>query len=166
MRVIGLGQAAAGDDGVGLAVLRLLRKRALPSEVELLGVAEPSALVSLLAVDTPVILVDAVLGSAVGEIVEFGIEDLSECALLQVSSHGLGVFEAIELARVLHDGQVAAIRIVAVVITRPESYQEHLSPEVSAAVPRAAERVLSLIKGAWPAAPSRVLTGSPLKPAR
>ena len=43
-RVIGLGQAAAGDDGVGLAVLDALRARGVPADVELVRATEDVAL--------------------------------------------------------------------------------------------------------------------------
>ena len=33
-RIIGLGQAAAGDDGVGLAVLEWLQARGVPPDIE------------------------------------------------------------------------------------------------------------------------------------
>jgi hydrogenase maturation protease len=144
--VIGLGQGAAGDDSVGLVVLRSLRERALPSGIELHEFGEPSALVPLLSGDTPVIVVDAVLGDPAGAVVELSPDELGAHAPLRLSSHGLGVAEAIGLARVLAEGRSPPeIRIVAVTIARPERYQQGLSPEVAAAVPRAVKRVLSLV---------------------
>ena len=146
-RVIGLGQSAAGDDGVGVAVVHALRERGLPIEIEVHQLAEPSALIALLDSAAPVILVDAVLGERAGEVVELSAEELASRAPLRLSSHGLGVSEAIGLARILNDGgDLPAIRIVAVTITRPDRYQHGLSPEVAAAVPRAAERVLSILE--------------------
>lgn len=146
-RVIGIGQRAAGDDGVGLAVLSALRERAVPSGVELLEVADPTALVELLNARVPIILVDAVLGSPEGEVVERLPEELAERPSLRLSSHGLGLLEAIELARTLGGGQISSpIRIVGITIARPECYRQGLSPEVAAAVTRAAQRVLSLVE--------------------
>lgn len=146
-RVIGLGRSSGGDDGVGLAVLAALRKGGVPDGVELHETAEPGELVWLLASGAPVLLVDAVLGSPAGEVVDLGPEDLAAGAALRVSSHGLGIADAIGLARVLNDGDgLPAIGIVAVTITRPDRSQHGLSPEVAAAVPRAAERVLSLLE--------------------
>lgn len=147
-RVIGLGQGAAGDDGVGLVVLRALRERALPSDVALHELGEPSALVTLLSGDTPVIVVDAVLGDPAAEVVELSPDELGAHAPLRLSSHGLGVAEAIGLARALAEGRsMPEVRIVAVTIARPERYQQGLSPEVAAAVPRAVKHVLSLLEG-------------------
>lgn len=147
VRVIGLGQAAAGDDGVGGAVVRALRERGTHHEIEIHELAEASALVALLTPDVPVILVDAVLGAPAGQVVELNPAELELHAPLRLSSHGLGVVEAIDLARVLNDGaDLPPLRIVAVTIARPEQYGHGLSPAVAAAVPLAAERVLSLLE--------------------
>ncbi len=61
-RVIALGQPAAGDDGVGLAVLEALRARNIEG-VELCAVAEATAMIPLLEITTPVIVVDAAVGA-------------------------------------------------------------------------------------------------------
>ena len=147
-RVIGLGQAAAGDDGVGLAVLAYLRERGVPDGVEALLVSEPSALIPLLETPVPVVLVDAVLGTPPGEVIELGPDELDNRALLSVSSHGMGIPQAVGMARVLAGDAVSpSIRIVGVTIVQPDRFQHGLSPEVAAAIPRAAERALALVKG-------------------
>ena len=43
-RVIALGQAAAGDDGVGFAILEEIRRRGVPAGVELTSAPDPTAL--------------------------------------------------------------------------------------------------------------------------
>ncbi|MCK6470914.1 MAG: hydrogenase maturation protease [Planctomycetes bacterium] len=145
-RVIGLGQSAAGDDGVGVAVVHAFREHGPPSGVEIHHLRDPSALAALLDANVPVVIVDAVLGSPSGAVVELTPEDLATRAPLRVSSHGLGITEAIGLARVLNAGaDLPVIRIVAVTIARPIGYQDGLSAEVAAAVPRAAERVLQIL---------------------
>jgi hydrogenase maturation protease len=144
-RVIALGQEAAGDDGVALAVLGRLRERRLPDEVELVQAHEESALILLLETDLPVILVDAVIAGTPGEILELGPDDLATHAACPVSTHGIGVFQVIELARVLSDRISPSIRIVGVSVARPPRYERRLSQHVAAAVPRAADRVLALL---------------------
>jgi hydrogenase maturation protease len=145
--VIALGQSAAGDDGVGLAVLEALRARGVPEGVELVRAAEDSALVALLETSAPVVLVDAVLGSPPGEVVELAPEELAPRGLRPVSTHGLGVAQALALARALAPGRIAPlVRIVAVTIAQPVEYAWELSPAVAAAAPRAVERVLALLE--------------------
>jgi hydrogenase maturation protease len=147
-RVIGVGQGAAGDDGVGLAIVEWLRARGVPDGVELVRAPEDAALIGLLETQVPVVLVDAVLGTPAGDVHELAPEDLANGPLLPFSTHGMGVAKAIELARVLAPTAVSpSIRIIAVTIARPQRYEQQLSPAVAAAVPRAAARVLALVGG-------------------
>lgn len=143
IRVIGLGQAAAGDDQVGLAVIEHLRSRGAPEHLELLCAPEPSALLPLLETPAPVVLVDAVLAAPAGEVLVLEPDELEQRGLSTMSTHGLGVAQAVALARLLSPSVVSpSIRVVGVSISRPERFRRGLSPEVAAAVPRAAEQVL------------------------
>ena len=77
---------------------------------------------------------------------ELAPEDLSQSAPQPASSHGISAAQAIELAGALSpNGAPPRIRVVAVTIGRPDRYRTGLSPEVAAAVPEAADRVLSLL---------------------
>ena len=146
-RVIGLGEPAAGDDGVGRAVLARLREDGVPLGVELLEVRDPSEIVPLLAGGAPVIVVDAIVGATPGEVLDLLPDDLAEQGALPVSTHGLGVLQAIELARVLNDAPASVVRIVGIAIDRPTRQGAGLSPPVAAAVARATERVRALVGG-------------------
>ena len=147
MRIIGLGQAFAGDDGVGLAVLRALRAERLPDFVELAEVADPGALVELLASDAAIVLVDAILGQPAGELAELSPKTLADRAPGRLSSHGVSVPQAIGLARALAQSSTPpTIQIIAISIARPDRCAQGLSPEVAAAVPRAVQRVLARVR--------------------
>lgn len=148
-RVVGLGQRASGDDAVGLAVLERLRAEPPGGGVELVAAADPGELVGLLGDADDVIVVDAVVGAAPGEVLELLPEDVASRPPLPVSTHGIDLAQSIELARVLNDGVLPAIRIVGIGIgiappTRPG---EGLSRPAQAAVARAAERVRALLGG-------------------
>ncbi len=144
-RVIALGQVAAGDDGVGFAVLDELRRRGVPPGVELLRAPDPSALVSLLEAPGTVVVVDAALGAEPGAVVEAPAEALGERGVRPLSSHGMSVVQALGLARLLAPGDAPAVHVVAVTIARPDRWRIGLSPAVKAAVPRAADAVLALV---------------------
>ncbi|WP_437841477.1 hydrogenase maturation protease [Sorangium sp. So ce1153] len=153
-RIIGLGQRAAGDDAAGLAVLEALRRQGLPGDAELVEARDASALVSLLQTPATVVVVDAVLASPSGEVLDLSPSDLAAGAPVPVSTHGLGVAQAIELARIAAPDRLSPdIRIVGVSIGRPRRPEPRalaeldLSPEVTAAVPRAVARVLSFLGG-------------------
>jgi hydrogenase maturation protease len=143
VRIIGLGQAAAGDDQVGLAVIEHLRAVGVPREVELLQVPEPRALLPLLEEGAPTVLVDAGLASPAGEVLVLELEELEVRGFTSVSTHGLGLAQAVALARLLSpEAASSSIRVVGVSIARPERFQQGLSPEVAEAIPRAAEHAL------------------------
>lgn len=149
-RVIGLGQQAAGDDGVGLEVVAYLRRRGVPLGVELMAVREPSVLVPLLLAPAPVVLIDAVLADPPGKVLDLTFDALASRTPRPVSSHGLDLFGAMELARALGGDEVSGrLQVVAVSITRPRSLGLELSPEAAAAVPAAATRVLKTIAAPW-----------------
>jgi hydrogenase maturation protease len=133
--VVGIGNPDRGDDGVGRLVVRLLRGR-LPADVrieERLGGA--AELVELLAEADVAVLIDAMVsGAAPGTIRRF------DCVAGEVvpgsggaSSHGLGVAEAVGLARAL--GCLPTVCVVYAV----EAAEFAPGAEVTAAVAAAAE---------------------------
>ena len=142
MRVVGLGHAAGGDDGVGIAVVEWLRTHDDGHVLELAIAAEPSALVTLFDTDS-IIIVDAVVGAGpAGRIHDLELAQLERRRLVTPSSHGLDVISVLELACLLGVAP-ASLRLIGVSVddVRPGFT---LSPAVAAAVPRAAARVLAL----------------------
>ena len=137
-RVIACGQAAAGDDAVGFAVLDALAQEALPGAPELHRALDATALVPLLEGVRRVVIVDAALGLEPGTVRVCSPREILELGSGRVSSHGLGVGQVIELAQTLDPaGACRDVRIVAVGIHPPTGYAFALSAEASAAVPRA-----------------------------
>lgn len=167
-RVIGLGQPAAGDDGVGLAVVEHLRAEGVPDGVSLETVPEPSALVERLGTPGLVVVVDAVVGSgAPGDVLVLAPADLDDVHRHAVSTHGLTVAQAIDLAGALHPiGARPRVRIVGVVIEPPARGTIGLSAVVAASVPRAAAAVRALLSGSSRAVRSAGRTGSRRGPPR
>ena len=102
-RVIGLGNPYRGDDAAGPACIAELRGR-LPVDLELIeSDGEPAALLALLGCAREVCLIDACAsGLPAGTVQRF---DAATAALPSLggatSTHGIGLPEAIELARAL-----------------------------------------------------------------
>jgi hydrogenase maturation protease len=145
--IVGVGQRLAGDDGVGLAVIDHLRRSALPPDVTIGEVREPSALIPMLgATQGRLVIVDAVLAEPAGEVLDLDADTLEARGLASVSSHGLSVGQALALARAtMSDAASAAeVRVVAVTTARPVRGTQGLSPAVAASVPRAARLALEL----------------------
>lgn len=148
VRVLGVGQAARGDDGVGLEVARVLREREPPVAAEVHAGVDPARVVELLDGARRVLLVDAVV--APGRVGQAWVQDpdaFQGGGGPPVSSHGMGLVEAVELARCLYPGGVAPeIRVLVVGIEEPGPMAQGLSPTVAAAVPAAVARALAWIE--------------------
>lgn len=140
MIVIGVGNRDRGDDAVGPLVVDRLGS-ALPC-FESSG--DPSALISLFGRDSEVIIVDAmVTGGAPGAIsfarlAEAGETDIELSG--HGSTHGFGIFEALELARAL--GELPPR--VTLVGVEAASFEpgSGVSPELESAIDRTVDLIL------------------------
>lgn len=164
-RVIGLGQALAGDDGAGLAVVEHLRRRVRPHAADLVQLADASQVIDLLCDVDVAWIVDAVdLGDRVGEVIELELAELCARASCSASSHGLDVAQAIRLAQQLYPERIAKrIRILALAIDAgllKRTLPVDGAARLSAAVARAAEVAAQQIFDTMPneAAPDEVIS--------
>ncbi len=145
--VVGIGATFRGDDAAGPAVVRRLRAEGLPRGVRTLELPDPSDLVAVLEQEDDVIVVDAVVGGPAGVIIELDPEHADPAEPVAVSSHGVGVMQAIALAKNLSHGRpIARTRLIGVGIERPQALRAGLSPEVAAAVEHAAALIRRLTR--------------------
>ncbi|MDH2387914.1 hydrogenase maturation protease [Streptomyces sp. HNM0663] len=144
--VIGVGNEFRRDDGVGWAVIRRLRERAarrpLPPGVVLRASdGEPGRLIGLWEATALAVVVDAVRtpGGSPGRVhrLEAGDPDLRGAH--SATSHGLGLGEAVELARTL--GRLPRRLVLYAVEAADTSLGAGLTPALEAAVPSLAGRV-------------------------
>jgi hydrogenase maturation protease len=150
VRVIGCGNPDTGDDAAGLVAVSEARAalEAIPG-VEVIGAATPLALVHLLEGVDAAVVVDAVRtrlgGRAPGELVrvEAGPEGLPVEVRSSLSSHGLGLAEAIGLAAALGERP----RIVFLGVEAADAIAGHgLSPAVRAALPTLVGWIVSEVR--------------------
>jgi len=142
--VIGIGNDDRHDDAAGLATARLLRSgadagRALPRVLELGG--EATELIEAWGGETTVIVADAMVsGAAPGTVRRFdAAREPLPAAPTATSTHGLGLAEAVALARAL--GRLPA-RLVLVGIEGADfSPGRGLGPAVAAGVEAAARLI-------------------------
>ncbi len=144
-RIIGVGQEWAGDDGVGIAVVRKLREAG--SVFDLVELDEPSRLIDLLTDGAdPVVIIDALLDDGpAGRVLLIDEPQRNPLAGHLLSTHGVSVTDAIELARIANPDRVARrVFIVAITVQEVSRRGNGLSAKVQASVARAAARVLRL----------------------
>jgi hydrogenase maturation protease len=131
--IIAIGNEYRRDDGVGMVVLRQLTE-VIPAGTGLTCVdGEPSRLMDAWDGSRLVILLDAAVCEPAhpGRIHRSTVIEAESAA--STSSHGLGVPEAVELARVLH--RLPERLVLLTVEAADTGYGLGLSPQVEAAVP-------------------------------
>jgi hydrogenase maturation protease len=141
VRIIGIGRLDRGDDAAGRLAARLLSGR-LDAAIELIEVeGEVTELLDALEGAAAVIIVDAVRGGAeAGTLMRFDAMDDPIPLPAEASTHGLGVAEAIELARAL--GRLPAKVVVHGIEGARFEPGAPLSAAVEAALAPLAARVL------------------------
>ena len=106
VRVIGCGNPQAGDDALGLLAVRAARDR-LPAEVEVVEAGASIRVVDLLEQSEAVVIVDAVRAPSHSRVPGTLVRAVADRDGLptelrsSISSHGLGVAEAVGLAAAL-----------------------------------------------------------------
>jgi len=148
VRVIGCGTPDAGDDAAGLLAVRAARAElASLSDVEVVESASPLDVVHLLEGADAAVLVDAVRtpsgGRRPGELVRAEAargEPVPVELRSSLSSHGLGLAEAVGLAAAM--GPVPRVLVLGVEVGDVTA-GAGLSPPVAAALPDLVERLLA-----------------------
>ncbi|WP_019594566.1 hydrogenase maturation protease [Thioalkalivibrio sp. ALM2T] len=144
--VIGIGNPWRGDDGVGHAVVAALA--GTPGLTTAACSGEPAELMELWQGHDPVILVDAIVtGAAPGTLHRLDARDpLPRGA--RYSSHGIGLAEAVELARAL-DAFPPTLIVHGI---EPAHLEDGtgLSPQAIDAIPKSARRILDDLTLAMP----------------
>ena len=145
--VIGVGNLLLGDEGVGIHAVRELKKKALPSGVEVLdaGVAG-IGLLDLFQGAEKVLLIDAAdMNRVPGTVVRFTPDDIqSHAESPKFSAHDVGLLEVLQLAKALSQSPPQVV--IVGVQPREISWGMDLTPEIQAALPKVVEAVLKEIK--------------------
>lgn len=150
--VVCIGNELVADDGIGQAIYHELRKRekALPLGVRLqfLGLGGIDLLEELQGEDLLLVVDGVQLGHEVGTVVELGWDDLPEGEGRPVSGHGVGVREAVHVAKRIYPERCPErVMLVGVEGACFDKLGVGLSPGVDKAIPGAVNRILSIVAG-------------------
>lgn len=140
--VIGVGNEFRGDDGLGPAVIALLRRLALPDVRLAVSHGEPTELLDLWSGTDVTIVIDAVCcePATPGRIWTTTAAAMATFTTA-TSSHALGIPEAVKLGRVLD--RVPEELVVIAVESERFDVGTHLSVSVTDALPRVVTTVLA-----------------------
>ncbi len=145
VKIIAVGNALYGDDGVGSEILRLLRGMSEFNSCKLIdGAIDAFGLIDQFSNADHIIIIDAAkMGEIPGTVKTFDVNDAS--LLIQMdhlSIHGISLAEAFEIARVIG----AMPKHITIVGIEPESFaiSEGLSKTVTKSIPQAVSRLIEL----------------------
>ena len=152
--ILGIGQRLRGDDGAGLAAVKLWQSR-FPARaadpdlrVESLELPGLALLDYFVAVDK-VLLVDAVRsGAAAGTLHWLGEADLAGFCLGSGSAHGWGVAETLALGRRLQPERMPSQLAVLGIEAGELDLNEELSPVVAGVMDQAAGMIEQWVRDA------------------
>lgn len=144
--VICIGNELIADDAAGYEIYRRLSP--LPARLEYLAVGGID-LIPLLEGESDLIVVDAVqLGGAPGTVHVIPWEELPTGAA-EISSHGVGLREAIEIGRILVPEQIPErVTLVGIEGRCFNRTREFMTREVAQSVDLAVSKVRELVQGA------------------
>ena len=144
--VIGVGNRDRGDDGVGPLAVDALRERLGPLANTFVAEGDLSDLAIRWSRDQAVVIVDGMSsGRAPGSIVETdAITNRLTTEETLLSSHGVGLAEAVELARLL-DRLPKRLTVIGVEIGQFGQFDD-VSPAVRKAIPIVVDRVRALLE--------------------
>jgi len=144
--IIGIGNANCGDDAAGCLVAQALRERELPAVRILSASGEPADLLEKFPTDGVLILVDAMAEvEGCGRIHRMDTSDnaLPIDAFSSYSTHGMGLPEAIEMARAL--GRLPPAVIVYGIEGRNFQPGDPMSPEVEEGIERLVDQLVEAL---------------------
>ena len=143
--IIGLGNPAMGDEGIGWRVVnRLAADPRLPEDAEVLWAGtDLLAYADRMAGRKQVTLLDAMLDTAEPGTARVFEDDFTELESRQGNVHQLSVVESIRLLRIV-DPSLCAVRfrLIAIAIESARMRND-LSPILTARIPELVDRVLS-----------------------
>ena len=145
VRIAGIGNAMAGDDGIGIRAIEMIRTAGW-QHVELLALATPGPkLFDGLKNDDLLILIDACRSGAVaGVVLAFNSDEINASGLRHCSTHGIGLSDWITLASAAGE-TMPEIRIFGVEIQQC-SMGEPLSAAVVEALPALLQQVRACVE--------------------
>ena len=140
------GEPLRGDDGVALAVADALDRTGDPAiQIRKVGSLMPDDLVAIVG---PVVVLDAVVGPAPGSVVDLPLAavaaDGSSIPPAR-SSHALPLPATLGIVAHLRDNGLPPGRFLGIAIGRV-GFGEQMTPEVAAAIPRAARRLAAWVR--------------------
>ena len=147
--ILGLGNPILSDDAVGLRVARRVFESIGGDDVDLIEAAASGLhTVQLLSRYDRAVIIDSIQDAErVGQALRLEPDELETHPLL--SSHGVGLGQAIRVAKQLGMRLPEHLLIYAIAIADPYSFGERLTPELERALPSLVQQIASDLTRIW-----------------
>lgn len=148
VKVIGIGNPLASDDGVGVHIARELLKNRLPKNVEVIEAESPGpSILELVAGAEKIILIDAAIGNGKpGTIHKLSLDDLRTGRRRLRSLHEISLLDLLEVGRLTDpESFPGKLVILGIEVANIMRYREGLSDPVRNSIPAAVEAVMDEI---------------------
>jgi hydrogenase maturation protease len=147
--VIGLGNPALGDDGVGWRVAQDVKKQLPPDQpvdVDCLSLGGISLMEHLIGYERAILIDAFALEEPIGSILILKLSDLPNySAFHTTSAHDTPLQDAIDLGKSMGAQLPDNITVVGIATKHVCEFSKALSPPIAEAVPQAAKFVLDLL---------------------
>jgi hydrogenase maturation protease len=140
--VLGIGNILLGDEGFGVRVIEAMQEIGPPPGVELYdGATAGIDLIEVMSGRRKVIVIDVIAADGdPGTVLRLKPDDLPQASGYGASVHDVGIVEALELIRRLGNPPQEVVLVTA--IPKQIAFGLELSPELTAAIPKAIDLVL------------------------
>lgn len=147
--ILGIGNLILGDDGIGIKVLRELKKKIKRSDIVFdEAMTGGMNLLDIIKGYDKAILIDAIYNpkTSIGDVKRFSIQDCPTAH--SCNPHDVSLSEAIQLAEQLGEKKIPdEIIIIGIVLHKiPTEFSEAISPKVKTAIPKAVQIILNEIQ--------------------
>jgi len=147
--ILGLGNPILSDDAAGLHIARLLHECLGGKDVDLVEAAVAGLqTVELLSCYDRAVVIDVVQDEArAGEFCRLDPRDLE--AGSSISSHSIGLGQALRLAHLLGLPLPAQTLVYAVAVADPYTFGERLTPRIEEALPSIVQQIAADLSRLW-----------------
>lgn len=144
--ILGVGNELLSDEGVGVHIVREIKKREIPAGVTAVeGGTDGFGLLNIITEADRLILIDSLKGGGKpGSIYKFDIKDAPKCPdIFKTSVHQIGILEVINLSGLV--GKTPKATVIGIEPKKIDTGLE-LSPEVKKKIPRVIELIFEVLK--------------------
>lgn len=147
LALIGCGNVLMKDDGIGVYIVREIKKRSIFKDIDIIDAGTPGIdLIDIMRLYDEIIIVDSMRsGINAGSVKEINLSELNSLKTSLTSLHGLDLILAVKVATGI-GAKALEIKIIGVEAKEVNSFEEGLSTEIKEKFNLIVEKVISKLR--------------------